>query len=30
MTKRVVIAVLGGWLLALVVQPRDLLARFRG
>lgn len=30
MNKRVVFAIVGGWLLALVIQPRDLLARFRG
>lgn len=30
MNKRVIMAVLAGWLIALVVQPRDLIAKFRG
>jgi hypothetical protein len=30
MNKRVLMAVIAGWLIALVVQPRDLIAKFRG
>jgi hypothetical protein len=30
MNKKVILFFLAGWLLALVVQPRDLLAKFRG
>jgi hypothetical protein len=30
MTKRVVFAVLAGWLAALVIQPRDLISKLRG
>jgi hypothetical protein len=30
MNKRVVFAVVAGWLIALVVQPRDLISKFRG
>lgn len=30
MSRKVILFALAGWLLALVVPPRDLLARFRG
>jgi hypothetical protein len=30
MNKRMILGILGGWLLALVIQPRDLLAKVRG
>lgn len=30
MNKRVILFLLAGWLLAAVVNPRDLLSKFRG
>jgi hypothetical protein len=30
MNKRLLVGILGGWLLALVIQPRDLIAKVRG
>lgn len=30
MGRKMILGILGGWLLALVIQPRDLLAKFRG
>ena len=30
MGKKMVLGILGGWLLALVIQPRDLLSKLRG
>jgi hypothetical protein len=30
MNKRIVMALLAGWLIALVVQPRDIISKVRG
>jgi hypothetical protein len=30
MSKRIVMALLAGWLIAFVVQPRDVVAKLRG